>query len=70
MELCSEKNYPEEHGQNANALCLAKHVLTKMELRMEWLRGQGSIDGDVHCMDKGGCETSQTDGPSHEIISD
>ena len=36
---CQEDN-PEEQRQNADAPTLRLHVLTKTELRPEWLQGQ------------------------------
>ena len=40
MELRSEEDDPEEQCQNADALCSAVHMRTKMKLRREWLLGQ------------------------------
>lgn len=40
MELRPQEDDPEEQRQNADAVRLGLHVLTKTELRQEWLRGQ------------------------------
>ena len=40
VELRPNEDDPEEQRQNADALSLGLHVLTKTELRPEWLRGQ------------------------------
>ncbi len=40
MELRPKKDNPEEQRQNADAVRLGLHVLTKTKLRQEWLRGQ------------------------------
>ena len=40
MELRPKEDNPDEQRQNADALSLGLHVLTKTELRQEWLRGQ------------------------------
>lgn len=43
MELCPKEGNPEEQSQNADALRLYLHVLTKTELRQERLWGQATI---------------------------
>ena len=40
VELRPQEDDPEEQRQNADAARLGLHVLTKTELRQEWLRGQ------------------------------
>jgi hypothetical protein len=40
MELHPEENDPEEQRQNANALRLGLHVITKTKPRQKWLLGQ------------------------------
>ena len=40
VELRPKEEYPEEQRQNADAVRLGLHVLTKTKLRQEWLRGQ------------------------------
>ncbi len=40
MELRRKENNPEEQRQNVDASRLRLHVLTKTELRPEWLQGQ------------------------------
>ncbi len=40
MELRPQEDDPEEQCQDADALSLGLHVLTKTKLRPEWLQGQ------------------------------
>jgi hypothetical protein len=40
VELRPKEDDPEEQRQNADAVRLGLHVLTKTKLRQEWLRGQ------------------------------
>jgi hypothetical protein len=40
VELRAEEDDPEEQCQNADAVSLGLHVLTKTKLRQERLRGQ------------------------------
>jgi len=47
VELRPKEDDPEEQCQNADALSLGLHVLTKTKLRPEWLQGQGL--GVVEC---------------------
>jgi hypothetical protein len=47
MELRREEDDPEEQGKKADSMRIAKHVMTKMELRPEWLRGQAIPVADV-----------------------
>jgi hypothetical protein len=42
VKLRREEDGAEKQSQNANALRLGLHVLTKTKLRWEWLRGQAS----------------------------
>jgi len=47
VELRPQEDNPEEQRQNADALSLGLHVLTKTKLRLEWLRGQ--VPGLAEC---------------------
>ncbi len=40
VELRPKEEDPEEQRQNADAVRLGLHVLTKTKLKQEWLRGQ------------------------------
>ena len=40
MELRPQEDDPKEQRQNADAVSLGLHVLTKTKLRLEWLLGQ------------------------------
>jgi len=42
VKLRREEENPEEQNQDASTSCPDGHVLTKTELRSDWLRGQGS----------------------------
>ncbi len=42
VELGCKKNCGQEKGQNGYSRCRVMHVLSKTELRQEWLRGQGA----------------------------
>ena len=40
VELCPKEDNTEEQRQNADTMGLGLHVLSKTELRPEWLQGQ------------------------------
>jgi hypothetical protein len=40
VKLRPEEDNPEEQNQDASTICPDWHVLTKTELRSDWLRGQ------------------------------
>jgi hypothetical protein len=41
MKLCRKENDGQNEGQDGYSRCAVMHVLSKTELREEWLRGQG-----------------------------
>ncbi len=40
MELRPQEDHPKEQGHQADARCLATHVLGKTKVRTDWLHGQ------------------------------
>ena len=47
MELRPQEDDPQEQGHKTYTLSAARHVLTKTELKMDWLQGQVNYPAEV-----------------------